>query len=183
MLKLQSGAKELEVINLGEKEEREIRVGKQMSPDLRQNTPIDMLGLDTPIVEHRLSLIPNTIPVRQQLRRMKPEVALKIKGGGKAMGTRLPSSSRIPSMGGQYSVGPQERQEGPIVHRLQGSQQGKSQGQFSPASYRYIQMVVEDTEKTTFITTWGTFYYKVMLFGLKNAKATYQRAMVTYSTT
>jgi len=33
-------------------------------------------------------------------------------------------------------------------------------------------------EKTTFITLWGTFYYKVMSFGLKNAGATYQQAMV-----
>ncbi|RDX61184.1 Retrovirus-related Pol polyprotein from transposon gypsy, partial [Mucuna pruriens] len=45
--------------------------------------------------------------------------------------------------------------------------------------YNQIRMVVEDKEKTTFITTWGTFYYKVMPFGLKNARATYQRAMVT----
>ena len=34
-------------------------------------------------------------------------------------------------------------------------------------------------EKTTFLTMWGTFCYKVMPFGLKNAGTTYQRAMVT----
>ena len=33
-------------------------------------------------------------------------------------------------------------------------------------------------EKTIFVTLWGTFYYKVMSFGLKNVGATYQRAMV-----
>ena len=32
-------------------------------------------------------------------------------------------------------------------------------------------------EKTTFITQWGTFYYKVMPFRMKNAGATYQRMM------
>ena len=45
--------------------------------------------------------------------------------------------------------------------------------------YNQIKMATEDMEKTTFITTWGTFCYKVMLFGLKNARATYQRAMFT----
>lgn len=34
-------------------------------------------------------------------------------------------------------------------------------------------------EKTTFITPWGTFCYKVIPFGLKNSGGTYQRAMVT----
>ena len=33
--------------------------------------------------------------------------------------------------------------------------------------------------KTTFTTHWGTYAYDVMPFNLKNASATYQRAMVT----
>ena len=47
------------------------------------------------------------------------------------------------------------------------------------SGYNQIKMAPEDMEKTTFITPWGTFCYKVMPFGLKNAVATYQRAMVT----
>ena len=44
--------------------------------------------------------------------------------------------------------------------------------------YNQIKMAPEDMEKTTFITPWGTFCYKVIPFGLKNAGATYQREMV-----
>ncbi|KAI5411754.1 hypothetical protein KIW84_056718 [Lathyrus oleraceus] len=45
--------------------------------------------------------------------------------------------------------------------------------------YNQIKMAPEDMEKTIFITPWGTFCYRVMPFGLKNAGATYQRAMTT----
>ena len=47
------------------------------------------------------------------------------------------------------------------------------------SGYNKIKMAPEDMEKTTFITPWGTFCYKVMPFGLKNARATYKHAMVT----
>ena len=40
--------------------------------------------------------------------------------------------------------------------------------------YNQIKMAPEDMEKTTFVTQWGTFCYKVMLSGLKNTEATYQ---------
>ena len=46
------------------------------------------------------------------------------------------------------------------------------------SSYNQIKMALEDMEKTTFITLWGTFCYKVMPFELKNAGATNQRAVV-----
>ena len=42
--------------------------------------------------------------------------------------------------------------------------------------YNQIMMAVMDKIKTTFITEWGTYCYKVMPFGLKNAGETYQRA-------
>ena len=35
--------------------------------------------------------------------------------------------------------------------------------------YNQIKMAPEDMEKITFVTQWGTFCYKVMPFGLKNA--------------
>ncbi|GKE53660.1 reverse transcriptase domain-containing protein [Tanacetum coccineum] len=41
--------------------------------------------------------------------------------------------------------------------------------------YHQIQMVKEDEEKTTFITSQGIFCYSKMPFGLKNAATTYQR--------
>ena len=47
------------------------------------------------------------------------------------------------------------------------------------SGYNQIRMALEDMEKTTFLTMWGTFCYKVMPFGLKNVGATYQRAMIT----
>ncbi|RVW86561.1 Transposon Ty3-I Gag-Pol polyprotein [Vitis vinifera] len=44
------------------------------------------------------------------------------------------------------------------------------------SGYSQILMAPEDMEKTSFITEWGTYCYRVMPFGLKNAGATYQRA-------
>ena len=47
------------------------------------------------------------------------------------------------------------------------------------SGYNQIKMALEDMEKMTFITQWSTFCYKGMPFGLKNTRATYQRAMVS----
>ncbi|RDX85198.1 hypothetical protein CR513_33634, partial [Mucuna pruriens] len=88
--KLQSGAEELEIINLGEEgESRGIKVPSNLKQRLvallKEYADVfawsyrDMLDLDTTIVEHKLPLLLDAIWVRQQLRRMKPEVALKIK--------------------------------------------------------------------------------------------------------
>ena len=45
------------------------------------------------------------------------------------------------------------------------------------SGYNPIKMEEADQEKTYFVTSQGLFCYKVILFGLKNAGATYQRLM------
>ena len=45
--------------------------------------------------------------------------------------------------------------------------------------YNHILMALEDMEKTSFITESGTYCYRVMPFGLKNAGATYQNVATT----
>ena len=43
--------------------------------------------------------------------------------------------------------------------------------------YHQIPLVLENQEKTAFVTPTGNYHYKVMPFGLKNACSTYQRMM------
>ena len=45
------------------------------------------------------------------------------------------------------------------------------------SKYNQIQIKPEDQHKTAFICPWGTFAYRKMPFGLKNARATFQRVM------
>ena len=45
------------------------------------------------------------------------------------------------------------------------------------SGYFQISIAEEDQKKTTFVTPWGCFAYRVMPFGLINAPATFQRFM------
>ncbi|KAL3686291.1 hypothetical protein R1sor_008865 [Riccia sorocarpa] len=44
--------------------------------------------------------------------------------------------------------------------------------------YNQIGIAPEDHHKTTFVTQWGTFAYRVMPFGLQNAPATFQSSLL-----
>ena len=44
--------------------------------------------------------------------------------------------------------------------------------------YNQIQIAPEDQDKTTFAYPWGTYAYRVLPFGLFNAPATFQRAVL-----
>ena len=45
--------------------------------------------------------------------------------------------------------------------------------------YHQIPLALDNQEKTTFVTPIGNYHYKVMPFGLKNARSIYQRRMMT----
>ncbi|RDY09929.1 hypothetical protein CR513_05617, partial [Mucuna pruriens] len=179
--------------------EREIRIGKLIPLDFKQGlTKLlreyediftwsyrDMPGLDTAIVEHRLPLIPSAILIQQQLRRMKPKVALKIKEKWVANIVSVPKKDEKVHMYVDYRdlnrASPKDKFPLPHIDLLVDNTTQHSCYSFMDgfSEYNQIRMALEDKEKTTFITTWGTFCYKVMPFGLKNVRATYQRAMVT----
>jgi hypothetical protein len=47
------------------------------------------------------------------------------------------------------------------------------------SGYHQIRLIINDEEKTTFITSFGIFCYTKMTFGLKNGGATYQKCVHT----
>ncbi|RDX70256.1 hypothetical protein CR513_50523, partial [Mucuna pruriens] len=161
-----------------------------------------MPDLDREIVEHKLPLLPNSTLVRQQLQRMKLDVALKIKEEvEKQWNARflavsnypqwvanivpVPKKDRKVRMCIDYKdlnhASPKDNFPLPHIYVLVDNTAQHAFFSFMDGflGYNQILMAEEDREKTTFVTLWGTFCYKVMPFGLKNAGATYQRAMVT----
>ena len=44
-------------------------------------------------------------------------------------------------------------------------------------AYHQLPLALDDQERTTFVTPIGNYYYKLMSFGLKNVRDTYQRMM------
>ncbi|WJZ90965.1 hypothetical protein VitviT2T_010079 [Vitis vinifera] len=69
----------------------------------------------------------------------------------------------------------------PHIDMLVDSMAGHSMLSFMDGFSRYSQilMALEDMEKMSFITEWGTYCYRVMPFRLKNAGTTYQRVATT----
>ncbi|RDX87452.1 hypothetical protein CR513_31070, partial [Mucuna pruriens] len=115
----------------------------------------------------------------------------------KTVESRFPGSGGITPMSGQHRANPQEGWESANVDLNRASPKDNfplphidllvdNIAQHSYyffmdgfSGYNQIRMTLEDKEKTTFITMWGMFCYKVMSFGLKNIGTTYQRAIVT----
>uniref|UniRef100_A0A2N9HC86 Reverse transcriptase/retrotransposon-derived protein RNase H-like domain-containing protein n=1 Tax=Fagus sylvatica TaxID=28930 RepID=A0A2N9HC86_FAGSY len=178
---------ELEIVNLADKgeEPREVKIGTRCAAEqkealialLREFHEIfawsyqDMPGLDTDIVVHKIPLKPECKPVKASTATDEARSHFEDQGrGGKAIEGRFPKHSNLFGLGSQYSPGAEKgRKTTNVVFSFMDGFSG----------YNQIKMAEEDKSKTAFITHWGTFVYDVMPFGLKNAGATYQRAMVT----
>ncbi|EOY03787.1 Uncharacterized protein TCM_018974 [Theobroma cacao] len=206
----------IEIINLENGEEKkEVKIGTSLSSDERQKLEEllreyvdvfawsyqDMPSLNTDIVVHKLPLGPNCKPIKQKLRRMKPEMLLKIKeevkkqfDAGFLEMAKYPECVAnivsVPKKDGKVRMcvdyrdlnraSPKDSFPLPHIDTLVDNTAKHALFSFMDdfSGYNQIKMTPEDMEKTRFVTMWRTFCYKVMPFGLKNAGATYQRAMV-----
>ena len=66
-------------LTLSSEEQEELTKLLKEFPELFAWSYEDMPGIDPDIVQHRISTLPKVRPVKQKLRRMKPEWMLKIK--------------------------------------------------------------------------------------------------------
>ena len=162
----------------------------------------DMPGLDPTIVQHHLPILPHARPVKQKLRRLHPRWSLQIKEEiqkqlrvGFLLVVEYPewlaNVVPVPKKDGKVRVcvdfqdlnKASPKDDFPLSHidMLVDSTAGHPMLSFMDgfSGYNHILMAPEDVEKTSFITEWGTYCYRVMPFGLKNAGATYQRAAST----
>ncbi|KAA3478158.1 RNA-directed DNA polymerase (Reverse transcriptase), Ribonuclease H-like protein [Gossypium australe] len=162
----------------------------------------DMPGLSADIAVHRVPIKEECKPVQQQLRRMRPDVTVKIKEEVKKQfddgflqvvnySEWVANVIPVPKKDGKVRMcvayrylnkaSPKDNFPLPHIDTLVYNTIGYSLFSLMDgfSGYNQIKMHPEDMKKTTFITLWGTFCYKVMPFELKNAGATYQRAIVT----
>jgi ribonuclease HI len=161
-----------------------------------------MPGIDPEIVQHYIPTDPNIKPIKQRSRRLQPKWNDKIKeevekqwAAGFLQVVKYPewiaNVVPVPKKNGKVRMcvdyrdlnkaSPKDDFPLPHIDVLVDNVAGNALLSFMDGFSGYNQILVapEDREKTTFTTEWGTYCYKVMPFGLKNAGATYQRMATT----
>ena len=171
---------------------------------LRQNKDVfswkqaDMGGIDPTVITHRLNVSPFFKPIKQKSRSFAPE---RQKAINEKIGKLLQAGAireveypewlanvvLVKKENGKWGLcidftninRAYQKDSFPfsridlIVDATAGHELLSFMDAFS--SYNQINMDPDDQEKTSFITAQGTYCYRVMTFGLKNARATYQR--------
>ncbi|KAG9458181.1 hypothetical protein H6P81_002689 [Aristolochia fimbriata] len=160
----------------------------------------EMPGLDPRVAVHKLAVHPSVWPVKQSQRRFRPKLVPETeKEVDKLIAANFIREVKYPSWianivhvkkkTGQIRVCvdfrdlnkacPKDNFLLPITKLMVDATTGHKDLSFMDGSsgYNQIRMDPKDEELTAFRTPKGIFCYKVMSFGLKNAGATYQRAM------
>ncbi|XP_027178202.1 uncharacterized protein LOC113777367 [Coffea eugenioides] len=158
----------------------------------------DMPGIPTDLAVHHLGVDLHFKPVKQKKRSFAPERNEVIKAEvGKLLESRIIMEVHYPTWLANPVLVKKEDQTWrmcvdftdlnkacpkdcfplPRIDRLVDSTVGFDVLCFLDAfkGYHQIEMAEEDRDKTSFITEEGTYCYRTMPFGLKNAGATYQR--------
>ena len=140
-----------------------------------------MPGLDTDIVVDRQPLWEECALVKQKMRRVKPKMLLdasflEVSKYPQWVTNIVPVSKKDGKvrMYVDYRdlnrASPKDNFPLPYIDTLVDNTAKHSLFSFMDgfSSYNQIKMAPEDMKKTTFLTMWGTFCYKVMPFRLKN---------------
>ena len=158
----------------------------------------DMPGISIDVVSHQLNVDPSFKPIKQKRRKLGPdrskvindEVERLLKAGSireVKYPDWLANTVVVKKKNGKWRVCidftdlnkacPKDSFPLPHIDQLVEATAGHKMLSFMDAfsGYNQILMHPDDQEKTAFITDRGTYCYKVMPFGLKNAGATYQR--------
>ncbi|KAM2525366.1 hypothetical protein TB1_022884 [Malus domestica] len=156
-----------------------------------------MPGIDPKIASHKLHVDPIAKPVIKKKIFHTRTSGNHISGNQQDIGGRIHRRGRTLNIACQHCANNEER-EGQIegLRKLHRCQQSMAERSLSSSlidllvdstsknqllsfldaysGYNQIAMHEPDKEKTVFLIERGTYYYKVMPFGLNNARATYQ---------
>jgi hypothetical protein len=142
-----------------------------------------MLGVPRNLIKHSLNVNPKATPKRQHLRRFADDRLDAIKK----------ELAKLLAIGFIREVFHPEWLANPVLVRKKNSNEWRMSRIDKVidsmtscdllcfldcySGYHQIAIKEEDQEKTAFITPFGAYCYTTMSFGLKNAGATYQRAI------
>jgi hypothetical protein len=162
-----------------------------------------MLGVPRELIEHSLNVHAQAVPKKQRLRRfvhdkreaIKREIAKLLAVGfikEVIHPERVANPVLVKKKNNEWRMCvdytnvnkhcPKDHFGLPRIDQVVDSMAGYALLYFLDCYSGYHQIVLkeEDQIKTMFITPFGTYAYKTMSFGLKNAGATYQRAIQMY---
>ena len=152
-----------------------------------------MLGIDPSVIVHRLNVNPTSSSIKQKKRVFAPERDKAITEEGFIREVYYPgwlaNVVMVKKDNGKWRMCvdftdfnracPKDSYPLPRIDTMVDLTARHKLLSFMDAfsGYNKIKIKEDDQERTSFVTSQGLFCYKVMLFGLKNAEAMYQRLM------